>query len=161
MAAGDTLVAFDALANLPPASNYATLALRGDFVVLRFSSSGNQRAAFVAVAPSVYSGNGVTCVVHYTTETATSGAALLRLSVTPIAPGESLESPTAAPQNAEATLTAPSAAGDLAEQQSLSMPLSSASKGQHFMLSAERLASDPSDTLADGLEIVSIELKES
>ncbi len=161
MAAGDTLVVFDALANLPPASDYAAPVLRGDFVALRFGGAGDQRAVFLAVVPSAYGGNGVSCVVHYTTETATAGAALLQLGVTALVPGESLDNPAAAPQNTQLSLPAPSTAGDLAEQESLSIPLSETVKGQHFMLAVERLASDPLDTVADGLDVISIEVKES
>lgn len=65
MATGDTLLVFTALANEPPASNFATLDLRNYHPVLDFDASTNESAVFSAVMPRHYGGGGVTVYLHY------------------------------------------------------------------------------------------------
>lgn len=73
MASGDTLLSWNALANEPPASSYATLDFRNAHPVLDFDASSNEDAVFSGVMPRHYDGGGVTVYLHYAMTSATSG----------------------------------------------------------------------------------------
>jgi hypothetical protein len=68
MASGDSLVIWTALANEPPASNYATFDSRNSHPVLDFDGGTNESAVFKAVMPQHYASGGVTVYIHYSME---------------------------------------------------------------------------------------------
>ncbi|MEX0938692.1 MAG: hypothetical protein WDZ59_12600 [Pirellulales bacterium] len=72
MASGNTLVVFTPLHNEPPASNYATLALRNERPILVFDKSTDQSAIFSAVLPRQYEGNGLTVLLVWASEDQTT-----------------------------------------------------------------------------------------
>lgn len=73
MASGDTLIVFTAQDNVPPSSNYATLDLRNNHLVLDFDDATNESAVFQGVMPRHYGGDGLTVYIHYAMASAESG----------------------------------------------------------------------------------------
>lgn len=73
MASGNTLCVFQALANEPPTSNYATLDTRNAQPCLDFDASTDESAIFSGVLPRHYSGGGLTVALLWAATSATSG----------------------------------------------------------------------------------------
>jgi len=65
MASGDTLVAFTALNNEPPSSDYATVDTRNGAVVLDFDDTDDESAEFSGFMPLHYGGGGVTVTIGW------------------------------------------------------------------------------------------------
>ena len=73
MASGDTLLIFHPYNSEPPSSNYATLDLRNNHVVLDFNKAVNESAVFSSVMPQNYDGGGVDVYIHYSMDTVITG----------------------------------------------------------------------------------------
>lgn len=73
MASGNTLCVFTATAGVPPSSNYATLDTRNSQPVLEFDAATDESIVFEGILPSNYSGGGITCVLQWAGDTATTG----------------------------------------------------------------------------------------
>ena len=65
MASGDSLLVFTPQANQPPVSNFATIDLRNNHLVLDFDGGTNESAVFSAVMPRHYGAGGLTVYIHW------------------------------------------------------------------------------------------------
>lgn len=74
MASGDTLVVFTPGANMPPATNYATLDTRNSRMTLDYDAAADESAVFRAVLPRNYAGGGITVNLIWMATSATSGS---------------------------------------------------------------------------------------
>ena len=73
MASSDSLVVFAPAGNEPPTTNYATLDIRNNHLVLDFDATTAEGAVFTGVLPRHYAGGGITFYLHYSMTSATSG----------------------------------------------------------------------------------------
>lgn len=161
MATDDTLLIFDPLADHPPATNYATLDLRGDFVVLDFDASTNEQAQFHAVVPSHYKGAALRVLLTGTSSTATSGAAKLRVELTRIAAGDNLDSLPAPDASADITVACPATSGLLVVSELSLLTVADLTAGEILRVQVTRLATDAADTIVGDWELVAVAVKEA
>jgi len=161
MAAGDSLLALEPLSNRPPATNYASVDLRNGFVILDFDDTSNEEALFLAVLPSHYSGGQIKAIVTWTSSTATTGSAKLRVEATRIASGANLDSLPLVDGTADFTVSAPTTSGKLVTSQSVPINTGGAAAGDLLLAGVTRLASDAADTLVGDIELVSLEIREA
>jgi hypothetical protein len=161
MAIGDTLLIFDPLANQPPATNYATLDMRGDFVVLDFDANTNEQAQFHAVVPSHYKGGPLRVRLTGTSSTATSGAAMLRVELTRIAAGANLDSLPASSASADLMVACPATSGVLAVSEWSLLTVADLAAGEILRVQVTRLATDAADTMTGDWELVAVTVREA
>ena len=161
MAIGDTLLIFEPLANHPPAANYATLDLRGEFVVLDFDANTNEQAQFQAVVPSHYKGGELRVLVTGTSSTATSGAAKLRVELTRIAAGDNLDSLPAPDASADLTIACPATSGILVVSELSLLTVADLAAGEILRVQVTRLATDAADTMTGDWELVAVTVREA
>lgn len=161
MASGDSLLVFDPLSNRPPATDFATVDLRGEFVVLDFDDTSNEQAQFHAIVPSHYSGGDLKAVVTWTSSAATSGSANLKCELTRLGAGANLDALPSPDGTEELTIAAPSASGDLLIETTGPVAVSGLVSGETLRVSITRLASDVADTLVGDVELISIEMREA
>jgi hypothetical protein len=161
MASGDSLLSFDPLANRPPTTTFASVDLRGEFVVLDFDDSTSEQATFHAILPSHYSGGDLIAVLTWTSSSATSGNAKLRLELTRLASGVNLDALPTPDGSIDLVVPAPSTSGDLVVSQSGLVTVSGLMPGETLRVLVRRLAADASDTMTGDLELVSLELREA
>ncbi len=160
MASGDSLLLFDPLSNRPPVANYASVDLRNGFVVLDFDDATNETAQFLAVLPSHYGGGQLLAVVTWTTTTAITDNAKLRVEVTRLGGGASLAVLPAVDGSVDMTVTAPVTSGQLVLSQSSAILAGNAVAGDQLLVGLTRLAADVADVLVGDIEFVSIEIRE-
>jgi len=160
MASGDSLLVFDSLSNRPPAANYATIDLRNGFVLLDFDDTTDETARFHAVLPSHYGGGQVLAVITWTSSSAISGDALLRVETTRLSSGVNIDTLPAVGGSDEVTTTAPTTSGQLVISQSSPLAVGGAVAGDLLLVSLIRVASLSSDTLSGDVELVSLEIRE-
>ena len=161
MASGDSLMTGDALSNRPPQSGYATVDIRGEFVVLDFDDSTNEQAQFHAVVPSHYGGGSLRVVLTWTSTTAVAGVCRFRCELTRLTGGDSLDAPPSPNGSGDLVATAPAASGNLVVSELGPISLSGLQAGEMLLVQLSRLASDASDTLVGDVELVSVELREA
>ena len=161
MASGDSLLALDPLSNRPPAANFATVDLRGEFVVLDFDDTTNEQAQFHAIVPSHYSGGDLKAVLTWTSSTATSGNAKLKCELTRLSAGVNLDALPSPDGSDEVTVAAPTTSGDLVVDLTDPITISGLTSGETLRVLITRLATDAGDTLVGDVELVSIELREA
>lgn len=161
MASSETLLTFDPLSNRPPMTDFASVDLRGEFVVLDFDASTSEAAQFHAIVPSHYSGGDFSAVLTWTSSTATSGNAKLRVELTRLSAGVNLGALPAAGGSAELVVAAPSTNGDLMVGSTDPIAVSGLTPGDTLRVLVIRLATDTADTMAGDLELVSLELREA
>lgn len=161
MASGDTLLSFDPLSNRPPATAFATVDLRGEFVVLDFDDSTNEQAVFHASVPSHYSGGDLCADLAWTSSSATSGNSKLRLELTRLGSGINLDALPTPDGSVDLVVPAPSTSGDLVVSLSGPITVSGLTPGESLRVLVTRLATDASDTMTGDLELVSFELREA
>lgn len=161
MASGETLLTFDALANRPPASGFASLDLRGEFVVLDFDAATNEKAQFNARVPTHYMGGAVEAAITWTSTSGTSGNVKLRIELTRLAAGANLDSLPSPHASADVTAAAPAVAGNLVVTASGSLVVGNLAAGDLLRVQMTRLASDGADTMAGDCELVALELREA
>ena len=161
MASNETLFVFDPLSNRPPATSFASVDLRGEFVVLDFDASTNEKAQFHAIVPSHYTGGDLNAVVTWTSSTATSGNAKLNVELTRLGAGVNLDALPAPGGSAELVVSAPSTSGNLAVDSTDAIALGGLTPGDTLRVLVTRLATDAADTMTGDLELVSLELREA
>ena len=81
MASGNTLLIFNALANEPPAANFATFDTRNSHPVLDFDDTTDEAAVFSATLPRNYLIGGLTISIHWAATSATTGTCRWEASV--------------------------------------------------------------------------------
>ena len=161
MASGETLLTFDLLSNRPPTTAFATVDLRGAFVVLDFDASTNERAQFHATVPSHYSGGDLTAVLTWTSSTATSGSAKLRVELTRLNAGINLDVLPSPGGSVDLVVSAPSTNGNLVVDLADPITVGGLTPGDTLQVLVSRLATDAADTMAGDLELVALELHEA
>lgn len=161
MASGETLFVFDALANRPPATAFATVDLRGGFVVLDFDDSVDEQAMFHAATPSHYRGGDLTAVLTWTSTSAISGGVKLIVELTRLGAGTNLDSLPAPSGSVELVVAAPATSGDMVVSQFDPIAVSGLAPGDTLQAVVTRLATDVADTMAGDLELISVELREA
>jgi len=161
MASGDSLFLFDPLSNRPPATNFASVDMRNGFVVLGFGDSTNESAQFLSVLPSHYGGGQLVAIVTWTTTTATTNDAKLKVEVSQFAEGTDLDVLPVVDDSDTLTLAAPTASGKTVFSQSLSLVAGTAATGDQLLVGLTRLATDAGDTLVGDIEVVSVEIREA
>ncbi len=161
MAAGDTLLIFEPLGNRPPASGFATLDLRGEFVILDFDDATNEQARFHAKVPSHFKGGNLKVLVAWTSTTAITGNIKLRLELTRIPLGANLDALPAAGVSFEIVATCPATSGVLVALESTPLTLTGLAPADLVRLAVTRLATDGADTMAGDWELVAVEIKEA
>lgn len=160
MAINDTLLILEPLANHPPAANFATLDMRGEFLVMDFDATTNEQAEFHAVVPSHYKGANLKLLATWTSSSATSGNAKLRIEVTRVEAGTNLDSLPAVDATEDLTVAAPGTSGVLVQSEFAAITVSGLAAGDLLRVQVTRLASDGADTMAGDLELVAIEVRE-
>lgn len=173
MASGDTLIVFTALANEPPATNFATVDLRNSHLVLDFNDTTAESAVFGAVLPRHYAGGGITVTLLWM-----AGGVALGDLITPLATGNvkwnaAFERHQVATDDLDAdsfataqtvTSAAPTTDGAL---QSTSIPFTNGAQmdslavGESFRIKVIRDAADGADTMTGDAELLRIELRET
>jgi hypothetical protein len=160
MANGDTLLVFDALANSAPASDFATLDVRGDFLVLDFDPTASEQAQFVASVPSHYKGGNLEVRITGTSTSATTGNAKLQIELTRIAAGDNLDALPAADASGELIVAAPATSGVLQTGDFDPLAVADLVPGDLLRVQITRLAVDVEDTMTGDWELVALELRE-
>lgn len=160
MAIGDTIFVFDPLANHPPASGFATLDARGNLVVLDFDANTNEQAQFYGVISSHYRGGPLEVRVTWTSTSATSGDAKLRIELTRIAAGANLDSLPSAVASDDQVVNSPATSGMLVSAVFGPLAVADLAAGEMLRLQITRLGSDGADTMTGDLEIMAVMVKE-
>jgi len=160
MASGDSLLVFDSLSNRPPTVDYASVDLRSGFVVLDFDDTTNEAAQFHAVVPSHYGGGNLVAVLNWTSTTAITGNAKLRVEATRLPLGANLDTLPVVDGSSEVTSAAPAVSGELVVSQLPSMSTGGLVAGDLLLITLTRLAVDAADTLSGDVELVSLEVRE-
>ena len=161
MAIGDSLMTADALSNRPPAADYATVDVRGDFVVLDFDDSTAEQAQFHAVVPSHFGGGDVEAVLTWTTTSAVIGNCKFQVELVHLASGDNLDSLPAASGSSEVTAAAPATSGDLVVSVCSAIVVKGLVAGDLLQVLVSRQSAEAADTLVGDVELVSLELREA
>lgn len=165
MASGNSLVAFFATDNHPPATQYATLDVRNGHTVLNFDASSVESATFESVLPRHYAGGGLTLTLAWMAASATSGnvmwqAAMERLN----AAGSDVDTDSFATAQAAAAAAADATSGKLTYTtiaMSAGANMDSLAAGETFRLSVSRDATNGSDTMVGDAQLLSVEIRET
>lgn len=163
MASGDTLLVFTALANEPPASNYATLDSRNGHFVLDFDTTTQETAIFTGVLPRNYAGGGITVYVHAMLTSATSGTLGWDVSFERMSDGSTdLDSDSFASAQTITAATVPGTSGvvlvlNVAVSNGANMD--SIAVGESFRLRLRRDVTN--DTAAGDAELIAVECRET
>jgi hypothetical protein len=164
MASGQTLCRWDAGANRPPASNWATPIARNSQLALAFDDSTAQSALFSDVLPRNYGGGGITLSLLWASASATSGNVVWAASFERFQSNTtSLDSDSFASEQS-ITVACPGTSG-LGFYSTIAFTdgsqINSIAVGERFRLKIRRDAANGSDTMTGNAEIVSVELKET
>jgi hypothetical protein len=163
MAAGNTLLQFDARGGEPPASNYATLdANAANMLVLDFDASTAEKIVFKAFMPQHYAGGSVVVRLLVTSSTATSGTMRFAVAFDRKNSGAALGSDSFAAAKS-VDVAAPGTAGNAvyASITFSSTEIDGIVAGDAFRLSVEREAAHANDTMAGDAELALVELQEA
>lgn len=161
MASGDSLMTADALSNRPPSADFATVDMRGDFVVLDFDDSTEEQAQFQAVVPSHFAGGEIEALLTWTTSSAVTGNCKFEVELVHFAVGDNLDSPPAASGSSQVTTAAPATSGDIVVAVSDSIAVTGLAAGDVLQVLVNRQAADVADTLVGDVELISLELREA
>ena len=160
---GNTLAVFTALNNEPPASNFATLDVRNNHVVLDFDDTTAEYAIFRGILPRHYSGGGITVYVHYSATSAITGTAGWTVEFERIGDGsQDIDSDGFATAQTITAATVPSTSGHvdiLNVAITDGANIDSIAVGESFRIRIKRDVTN--DTAAGDLELMAIELKET
>ncbi|MAT73059.1 MAG: hypothetical protein CMJ58_26545 [Planctomycetaceae bacterium] len=159
MAAGDTLLEFDALANRPPATGFATVSLLGDWPVLVFADGETQAGQFAAFVPGAYRG-GALIVAGVATADVTSGVAQLQLDLYRVADGDALGALPTPSATLTTSVSAPTTAGDAVTFAFSAGTMASLAAGDWLVVRVSRIGGDAGDTLAGAVDLLGVTVTE-
>lgn len=128
--------------------------------MLDFDDTSDESALFISSLPSQYGGGQFEVVVTWTSTSAATGNAKLRVEATRITSGTSLDSLPSADGTADLAVAAPATSGDLVMSQSATFNTGGAAAGDLLLIAVTRLASDVADTMVGDFEFVSLEIRE-
>lgn len=153
---------FTAPQNNPPASAFATLALRNSHPILQFDQTTPEDAIFADAVPAVFTGSAGLSVIIVATTTVTSGDAIVEVAIERDNSGFNIDSDSFA-AGVSGTLTAPAASGNLVY---LTIALSSAqidglTANERYRLRLRRNAGSGSDTMAADLQVLAVIVQEA
>lgn len=166
MASGNTLIAFGALDNEPPTSNYATLDTRNAQPCLDFDPSTDESAVFSGVLPRHYAGGGLTVRIYWAATSATSGTCRWNAAIErQDASGQDLDSDSFATAQA-AGGSAPGTSGALLYTEitfTSGAQMDSLAAGERFRLKITRDADGTggTDDMTGDAEVFAVEVKET
>lgn len=166
MASGNTLCIFQALANEPPTSNYATLDTRNAQPCLDFDASTDESAIFSGILPRHYSGGGLTVSILWAATSAITGTCRWNASIERQEDeGQDLDSDGFATAQA-AGATAPGTSGALQYTDitfTNGAQMDSLAAGERFRLKITRDADGTggTDDMAGDAELFAVEIRES
>jgi len=164
MASGNSLLMWTAIANEPPAANYATLDTRNSHIVLDFDAATDESAVFSGVMPQHYAGGGVTVYIHWSATGVTTNNVIWDVSFERVGDGQqdvdsdsfaSVLSVTDAAPGTDGFVTIASIAFTNGAQ------MDSVAAGEKFRLKVTRDANNVSDTLAADVELHAVEVRET
>lgn len=167
MASGETLCVFTPAANIPPASNYATLDTRNStspHLVLDFDASTDEAAIFSGVLPKHYAGGGITVYIHWAATSATSGDVIWGVQFERIGEGsQDIDSDGfASAKTVTATASGTSGNVDIASVAFTNgAEIDSIAVGEVFRLKVYRDADAGGDTMSGDAELLAVELRET
>ncbi len=164
MASGDTLTVFMPLHSEPPASNYATLDVRGAHAVLDFDASTDETAYFGGVLPGHYAGNGITVTLIWAASSATSGDCVWDVAFERHVDDVTDIDATSFAAVQSATATAASASGETSYDDIAftdGAQIDSLAIHESFRLSVTRDANNGSDTMTGDAELLRVIIKET
>jgi hypothetical protein len=160
-ASGNTLFVFTAEHATPPAASFATFDTRNTILVLDFDASSSESTVFRGVLPRHYAGGGITCVVHWTATSATTGDVVWDLAWE--RGSTDLDSDGFATANTVTTTT--NGTSGIIATSSITFTdgaqIDSVAVGEHFRLKLTRDVSDAADTMAGDAEFHAMECRES
>ena len=160
---GNTLAVFTAMNNEPPASNFATLDVRNNHVVLDFDDTTAEYAVFRGILPRHYAGGGITVYVHYSATSAITGTAGWTVEFERIGDGaQDIDSDGFATAQTITAVTVPGTSGHV-DIVNVAITdganIDSIAVGEQFRLRIKRDVA--SDTAVGDLELSAVELKET
>jgi hypothetical protein len=164
MASGNSLLQWGAMANEPPATNYATLDTRNSHPVLDFDAATDESAVFSGVMPQHYAGGGVTVYIHWSAVGVTTNDVIWDVAFERIGDGQqdvdadgfaSVQSVTDTAPGTDGFVTIASIAFTNGAQ------MDSVAVGEKFRLKVTRDADNASDTLAADVELHVVEMRET
>jgi hypothetical protein len=165
MASGNSLVAFSATDNHPPATNAAVPDVRNGIPVLNFDAATAQAARFDSVLPRHYAGGGLTATLAWMAATATTGNTMWTLAIMRLAAaGDDLDADSFATAQAAAAAAADATSGKLTYTTitlSAGANIDSLAVGEAFRVEVKRDAANGSDTMAGFAQLVSAEIRET
>jgi hypothetical protein len=164
MASGDTLLTFTPLANMPPASSYATFDTRNSHAVLDFDAAADEAAIFGDVLPRHYSGGGLTVTLAWAASTATTGNVVWAVSIERLQ--DDVDDTDADSFATAQTVTAAcaSASGELSYDAvtfTSGAQMDSLAVGEAFRIKVQRTGSSGSDTMTGDAELFRVEIRET
>lgn len=165
MASGDTLCAFVATDNHPPASGYATPDVRNSHPVLNFDAAAAEDACFHGVLPRHYGGGGLTVTAIWMAASATSGNVMWKAAMERLeAGGTDLDADSFATAQAAAAAAANGTSGALTYTtvaMTSGANMDSLAVGESFRLKVQRDAANGSDTMTGDAQLLAVEIKET
>lgn len=164
MASGDGLFRFHPYSSTPTTANYATHDNRNQHPVLDFDADTDEHAVFSDIWARNYAGSGLTVYVHYSMETATSGAVVWNVALERI--GDEVQDVDSDGFAAVQTVTdtVPGTCGHVgvaAITFSDGAQMDSVAVGELYRLKVTRDADNGSDTATGDAELHGVEGKET
>jgi hypothetical protein len=163
MASGNTLAVFTALNNEPPASNFATLDVRNNHVILDFDDTTAEYAVFRGVLPRHYASGGITVYLHWAATSAVTGTGGWTVEFERIGDGsQDIDADGFATAQTVTAVSVPATSGNVKITNVAitdGANIDSIAVGESFRLRIKRDVA--TDTAVGDLELAAVELKET
>jgi hypothetical protein len=160
MASGDTLLSFGALANMPPASAFATVDTRNAHVCLDFDAGTDESAVFAGILPRLAN---TTVVLAWAASSATSGDVVWNVAWERDDTGTDLDADSFATANS-ATATTSATSGALTYTSitfTTGAQMDNIAAGERFRLKVTRDADNAADTMTGDAELFAVHVRET
>jgi len=167
MASGDTLLVFTPGAASFPSSNAPTIDTRNNHMVLDFDDTTQETCYFTGVLPRHYGGGGLTILLVWMAETATTGNVEWETAIERHQDDVTdLDSDSFATAQASGAVACASVSGEPqyteTNTHTSGAQMDSLAAGESFRLSVARDADDgTNDTMTDDAELMRVEIKET